>query len=136
MAETPRENAHDGRTPLQRRFGWKEQKGRIEGFAADLAARLDVPAGGSVLETACGTGISTEFLARALPDDVELVATDLSEPMLAFARGLRGQLPGVRFEGADACRLPHADASQVTPTRSSARTSVTPAPSASTRPTI
>ena len=78
-------------------------------YAEDLAARLNVGAGGRVLETACGTGISTEFLRRALPDDVEIVATDLSDPMLEFARAKRGELDGVSFEQADALSLAYDD---------------------------
>ena len=55
--------------------------------AADLAKRIAkaVPDGGKVLEIACGTGISTEHLWRALPPGSEIVATDLNEAMLDFA---------------------------------------------------
>jgi len=55
-------------------------------YAADLAARLDVQPGGRILDTACGTGIATEHLRGAAAADVEIVATDLSEAMLACAR--------------------------------------------------
>jgi ubiquinone/menaquinone biosynthesis C-methylase UbiE len=81
----------------------------FEHYAADLAARLDVGAGDEVLEVACGTGISTEFLRRAVGDDVPIVATDLSEPMLDLARAKRGGLAALRFQQADAVELPFED---------------------------
>jgi len=79
----------------------------FEFSAADIAERVatSVSAGGLVLEIACGTGISTEFLRKRLPDDVEIVATDLNPSMLDFARDRRGDLQGVRFEVADALDL-------------------------------
>lgn len=83
----------------------------FEFYAADLARRLALEPGAAILETACGTGISTEHLRGALSEDVSIVATDLSEPMLDFARARRGGLPGVRFEQADAAALPYPDAS-------------------------
>ena len=39
----------------------------FEYYAGDLAARLEAPAGGRVLETACGTGISTAAARAAHP---------------------------------------------------------------------
>lgn len=79
--------------------------------AEELAARVGVPAGGRLLETACGTGIATEALRTALPADVDIVATDLNEAMLAVATARRGALPGVSFQVADAQELDFADAS-------------------------
>jgi SAM-dependent methyltransferase len=81
----------------------------FEPYAADLARRLALSPGDAVLETACGTGILTEHLQRASAGSVEIVATDVSEPMLEVARGMRGQLDGVRFEQADAAELPFED---------------------------
>jgi ubiquinone/menaquinone biosynthesis C-methylase UbiE len=83
----------------------------FEHYAADLAGRLPVEPGGAVLETACGTGISTEYLRRGLPDGVSIVATDLSPAMLALACSRRGDLAEVRFEPADAQALPFDDGS-------------------------
>ena len=80
-------------------------------YGADLARRLDVPAGGRVLETACGTGISTEHLRGTLPDSVEIVATDLNDAMLDYARAKRSDLANVSFRQADALDLPFEDAS-------------------------
>ncbi len=83
----------------------------FEHYAADLAGRVTVPAGGRVLELACGTGIATERLRAALPEDVEIVATDLNEAMLDLARDKRGDLPKVRYQVADALDLPFGDGS-------------------------
>jgi ubiquinone/menaquinone biosynthesis C-methylase UbiE len=80
-------------------------------YARDLAGRVDPATDGPVLETACGTGISTEFLREALSPARAIVATDLNEPMLDFARSRRGGLAGVRFERADAGELPFPDQS-------------------------
>jgi len=79
-------------------------------YAEDLANRLRISAGGKVLETACGTGIATAFLRKALPDSVEITATDLNEPMLAFARTKHGGLRNAAFEQASALSLPYDDA--------------------------
>ena len=59
-------------------------------YARDLAARLAAPAGGRVLEIACGTGISTEAARAALDQSVHITATDLNPPMLELARAKRG----------------------------------------------
>ena len=83
----------------------------FEFYGADLARRLDVVAGGRVLEIACGTGISTEHLRGALPDSVAIVATDLNQAMLDFAGTKRGGLANVGFRQADALDLPFEDAS-------------------------
>lgn len=83
----------------------------FEHYGADLARRVSVPANGRVLELACGTGISTEYLRAALPGGVEIVATDLNEAMLDHARAKRGGLAKVSFGQADALDLPHEDAS-------------------------
>ena len=53
--------------------------------ADDMAARLEVRPGMHVLETACGTGIVTRRLVTRLAGHGRLVATDLNEPILAYA---------------------------------------------------
>lgn len=78
-------------------------------YATDLAGRIDVAAGGRVLETACGTGIATERLRAVLADDVEIVATDLNDAMLSIAGAKRGDLANVTFQQADALSLPFED---------------------------
>ncbi len=75
-------------------------------YGQDLARRVAAPENGSVLEIACGTGISTEYLRAALPSTCAIVATDVNDAMLDFAREKRGDLDNVRFENADALDLP------------------------------
>src|SRR5256714_15290129 len=59
---------------------------QLEAIAADLVRRLPVRPKGDVLELACGTGILTLRLRERVDTTFRLVATDLSEPMLAYAR--------------------------------------------------
>jgi SAM-dependent methyltransferase len=83
--------------------------------AADLVGRLAVPAGGHVLETACGTGAVTRHLRARLDASVEITATDLSPAMIEHAKAVVGPAvapavgPGVAFRQADATALPFAD---------------------------
>ncbi len=56
-------------------------------IAEDLARRLPADPGGDVLEVACGTGLVTRPLRERLAPARRLVATDLSPPMLDYARG-------------------------------------------------
>jgi ubiquinone/menaquinone biosynthesis C-methylase UbiE len=79
-------------------------------YARDLAARLDVPPGGHVLEVACGTGVSTEAPRAALDDTVRITATDLNPPMIERAEARRGHLAGVAYRQADAQELAFGDA--------------------------
>ena len=62
-----------------------------------------------ILETAAGTGVVTETLHRAVPD-AEIVATDLNQPMLDEA-ARKVSAANVRFQQADALKLPFEDAS-------------------------
>ena len=77
-------------------------------YADDLTARLTFPPTAAVLELACGTGILTGRLRRALPATATLIATDLNEPMLAHARA---KVPdaGITWQPADAQALPFPD---------------------------
>lgn len=78
-------------------------------FARELVARLPRDPGGGVLELACGTGVVTRPLRAHLAPAVELLATDLSPAMLAYARE---HSPGaIEWREADAARLPFSDAS-------------------------
>ena len=58
----------------------------FEPYASDLARRVSVPGAGSTLEIACGTGMLTRQLRKHLPPSTRLVATDLNEPMIDYAR--------------------------------------------------
>ena len=88
----------------------------FEQYARDLATRLAASKHpvGRVLEIAAGTGILTEQLARQLPPETAIVATDLNPPMLAVAqRRLRDDASASRIEWreADATNLPFPDMS-------------------------
>ena len=72
---------------------------------AERAAQLRPRA---ILETAAGTGVVTNALARALPE-AEIVATDLNQAMLDVA-ATRVSSPNVSFREADALALPFGDA--------------------------
>ncbi len=82
----------------------------FEPYATDLANRVAALDPSRVLETAAGTGVVTRAMARALPSLVELVATDLNQPMLDRAAAVGTQRP-VQWQQADATRLPFDDAS-------------------------
>lgn len=82
----------------------------FEPYAQDMAARLRDVARGRVLEVAAGTGIVTRALVKALPPDVEIVATDLNQAMLDLATQ-RLQAPNVTWQQADAQKLPFEDSS-------------------------
>lgn len=83
----------------------------LEGYARDLAGRVDVPAGGAVLETACGTGVVTRWLIDAPPRPARIVATDLNPGMLDVARGEVSGRQGIEFQIADATALAFEDGS-------------------------
>lgn len=59
----------------------------------------------NVLEVACGTGISTSYLAKSLSRGSLIQATDLSVDMLELAHKHFSRLPGVRFSQANAQEL-------------------------------
>ncbi|MEY2561140.1 MAG: hypothetical protein QOG51_1555, partial [Verrucomicrobiota bacterium] len=78
-------------------------------YAEDLVARLLVEENASVLELACGTGILTRVLRTRLPSTIELIATDLNEPMFRHAAEKFGEKEAVQWLQADACNLPFGD---------------------------
>jgi SAM-dependent methyltransferase len=82
----------------------------FEPYAADLTARLPRGEALRVLELACGTGIVTRRLRQALDPSATLVATDLNEPMVAYAREAVGE-DGIDWRQADAQALPFEDGS-------------------------
>ena len=80
---------------------------QFEAIAADLVRRLPVRPKGDVLELACGTGIVTERLRARVDSSFRIVATDISEAMLAYARNkVKGK---VDWRKADAAALPFKD---------------------------
>jgi SAM-dependent methyltransferase len=80
----------------------------FEPFALDLAERLRGITTGQVLELAAGTGIVTRALARLLPAEVSITATDLNPAMLDRAKSHRG-IERVTWQEADAMALPFED---------------------------
>lgn len=79
----------------------------FEPYAADLARRLAGLPLTHVLEIAAGTGALTRQLARTLPPDTSLVATDLSQAMIDYATSVGTSRP-VEWRQADALELPFA----------------------------
>src|SRR5271169_5386871 len=80
----------------------------FEPYARDLARRLMARCPRTVLEIAAGTGVVTRALATLLLSSVELVATDLNQPMLDRASSV-GTCRPVEWRQADAMALPFAD---------------------------
>lgn len=67
-----------------------------------LISELAAPAGGSVLEIACGTGRNLHLIARRYPG-CNLYGMDISEEMLRSARATLGNR--ARLAQGDACRF-------------------------------
>jgi ubiquinone/menaquinone biosynthesis C-methylase UbiE len=83
----------------------------FEPYAEDLVSRLKGKKFDRVLEIACGTGIVTRRLRDTLPARTEVVATDLNPDMFEFAKSKFRSGENIRWQQADACTLPFADAS-------------------------
>lgn len=76
-------------------------------FAQKMAERLPQRPPGDALEIACGTGLVTRRLRERLAPDVRLVASDLSQAMLDYAKT---KVPGdIEWRQADASALPFGD---------------------------
>jgi SAM-dependent methyltransferase len=73
-------------------------------YATEMAQRIKVFDPKQLLETACGTGLVTYAIADALPN-TEVMATDLSQPMLDFAAAKRSD-SAIVWRQADAQALP------------------------------
>ena len=83
----------------------------FEPYAEDLVSRLDISQDAAVLELACGTGIVTRRLLDRLGPHAKLLATDLNDSMLDYARAKFGAGDAVEWKQADATDLPFADQS-------------------------
>lgn len=77
-------------------------------YARNLSDRAKALGPRKVLETAAGTGVVTQAMARTLPNGVSVTATDLNEPMIDRARTKPG-MANVTWRQADAMQLPFAD---------------------------
>jgi ubiquinone/menaquinone biosynthesis C-methylase UbiE len=82
----------------------------FESYAKDLASRLQKKQVLEILEIAAGTGVVTRFMDTMLPENVNIVATDLNQTMLDQAVQLELKRK-VKWMQADAMQLPFADAS-------------------------
>jgi SAM-dependent methyltransferase len=80
----------------------------FEPYAADLVDRVASRSVARVLEIAAGTGVVTRALASTLPERVNIVATDLNQPMIDHASALGTKRP-VEWRHADAMQLPFED---------------------------
>ena len=83
----------------------------FEPYAQDMAARVARLKPKKILEIAAGTGVVTRAMAAALGPEVEIVATDLNQPMLDTASSLQPTGSNVTFRQADAQSLPFEDRS-------------------------
>src|SRR5215203_3660811 len=81
----------------------------FEPYATDLALRTVRRHPSRVLEIAAGTGVVTRQLAKTLPSEVSIVATDLNQAMLDHAAA-EGTARPVEWRQADALHLPFPDA--------------------------
>lgn len=81
----------------------------FEFYADDLAKRLNSRNFSNLLEIAAGTGVVTRALARALPENVEIVATDLNQAMLDQAEAVGTGERRIEWRQADAMQLPFPD---------------------------
>ena len=79
----------------------------FEPYAQDLAERVARLAPGALLEIAAGTGIATRALAGSLAQKVNIVATDLNQPMIDFAAQRSDRR--ISWRQADALQLPFED---------------------------
>ena len=78
----------------------------FQAYADDLVRRLTDLRAGSILEVAAGTGAVTRAMARSLPGDVSITATDLVPGMVDRARRVGTARP-VTWDQADVMALPY-----------------------------
>ena len=82
----------------------------FEPYALDMAERVAAMDARRILETAAGTGIVSRAMARRLPPEASILATDLNQPMLDHAVS-QTRSGNVTYGQADAQALPFEDAS-------------------------
>ena len=82
---------------------------QFDPFGRELASLVPRDPG-DVLEIACGTGLVTRRLRDRLDPARRLVASDLSKPMLDYARASLAGIKGIEWREADATKLPFGDA--------------------------
>jgi ubiquinone/menaquinone biosynthesis C-methylase UbiE len=77
----------------------------FEPYAIDIAKRLPYGPGMRVLEIAAGTGQATRHLLDRLPEDAEIIATDISLEMMTIGRRNLSD-PRLEWQIADGLDLP------------------------------
>ena len=83
----------------------------FEPYARDLARRVPNHENVRLLEVACGTGIVTRRVLDHLPTSARLVATDLNQAMVDYAKAALPPDPRLEWRKADAQSLPFPDGS-------------------------
>lgn len=83
----------------------------FEPYPIDLASRIPQQSRLRILELACGTGILTTALKQRLSSDSTIVATDLNEPMLSYARSKFTGVENIGWLVADATVSPFVEKS-------------------------
>jgi ubiquinone/menaquinone biosynthesis C-methylase UbiE len=81
----------------------------FDAYAREVAEHVAKLRPQTVLEIAAGTGVVTRAVASRLPGGTRLVATDLNQPMLDYARAKQRQGAAVEWRQADALNLPFED---------------------------
>ncbi len=88
---------------------WAKHQTDMDRNMADIAvavlALADPKPGERVLDIGCGNGSTTLMLAEAVGPSGDVMGVDISQPMLAIARG-RVQAPNIRIIEADAAAYP------------------------------
>ena len=97
---------------------WAAEWRRTDRSLADLSRHLDAaiaaaaPAGRfRAFDIGCGAGATSLALAKARPD-AEIIAVDLSDPLVAVAKQRANVLPSLDREGSGVGRLPQAHPSK------------------------
>jgi SAM-dependent methyltransferase len=83
----------------------------FETYARDLAERLAKVEPRDLLETAAGTGVLTRAVSARLPVSTRIIATDLNQPMLDYAKSRHPNKDGIEWKQGDALALPFKDQS-------------------------
>src|ERR1700741_4577826 len=83
----------------------------FETYERDLAERLAKIGPRDLLETAAGTGVLTRAVVVRLPASMRIIATDLNQPMLDYAKKRHSRNGRIEWKQADALALPFKDQS-------------------------
>lgn len=81
----------------------------FEPYAQCLASHINLTGVSTVLELACGTGRVTRHLRKALPDNIKLLATDISNDMLNVAKKRLNEVTGISYQVEDIQNLSFPD---------------------------